>query len=69
MGAGAAFDVGSDLQARARASLAQIEGRIGLPGLRDRVEVVRDRWGIPHIRAASQDDLFFAQGFVRPDLS
>src|SRR5437899_832378 len=27
--------------------------------------IVRDRGGIPHIYAASQDDLFFAQGFVQ----
>ncbi len=33
-------------------------------GLHGPVEVVRDRWGIPHIYAASDEDLFFAQGFV-----
>ena len=49
----------------ARESLAQIDGRIALPGLRDSVEVVRDRWGVPHIYAKNMDDLFFAQGFVQ----
>jgi penicillin amidase len=49
----------------ARGSLAQIEGTVSLRGLRDRVEVVRDRWGVPHIFAANTDDLFFAQGFVQ----
>ena len=34
-------------------------------GLRAPVRVVRDRWGIPHITAENQDDLFFAQGFVQ----
>jgi len=29
------------------------------------VRVVRDRAGVPHIHAASQEDLFFAQGFVQ----
>jgi penicillin amidase len=29
------------------------------------VRIVRDRWGIPHIYAQTQDDLFFAQGFVQ----
>ena len=29
------------------------------------MRVVRDRWGIPHIYASSQDDLFLAQGFVQ----
>jgi penicillin amidase len=34
-------------------------------GLRAPVEVVRDRWGVPHIYAANEHDLFFAQGFVQ----
>ena len=42
----------------------QIEGEIRVPGLRDAVEVIRDRWGVPHIYAATLDDLFVAQGFV-----
>ncbi|MBI2941002.1 MAG: penicillin acylase family protein, partial [Chloroflexi bacterium] len=28
------------------------------------VQVVRDRWGVPHVYAATFDDLFFAQGYV-----
>jgi penicillin G amidase len=35
-----------------------------LPGLDGLVDVFRDRWGIPHVRAGSTADLFFAQGFV-----
>jgi len=34
-------------------------------GLRAKVTVTRDQWGIPHIVAANTDDLFFAQGFVQ----
>jgi penicillin amidase len=34
-------------------------------GLSAPVRVVRDRWGVPHIFAEAQDDLFFAQGFVQ----
>jgi penicillin amidase len=34
-------------------------------GLRAPVDVVRDRWGVPHIYAANEHDLFFAQGFVQ----
>ena len=49
----------------ARASLSTIDGRITLPGLRDTVEVIRDRWGVPHIYARNVPDLFFAQGFVQ----
>jgi penicillin amidase len=49
----------------AKSSLAQIDGRIALKGLRDSVEIIRDRWGVPHIYARNIDDLFFAQGFVQ----
>jgi penicillin amidase len=48
----------------ARTSLATLEGTISVPGLTDEVEVLRDRWGVPHIYARNQDDLFFAQGYV-----
>lgn len=36
---------------------------IRLAGLELAAEIRVDRWGIPHIRAESRDDLFFAQGF------
>jgi penicillin amidase len=48
----------------ARNALSKIEGEIALEGLTEEVEVLRDRWGIPHIYARSVEDLFFAQGFV-----
>ncbi len=54
----------ADLEARARAVLAQTSGTIELAGLARPVEVLRDEWGVPHIFAESQEDLFFAQGFV-----
>jgi penicillin G amidase len=54
----------NDLETRARAALAQTSGTIELAGLAKPVEVLRDAWGVPHIFAASQEDLFFAQGFV-----
>lgn len=28
------------------------------------IEVLRDQWGVPHIYAASTEDLFYAQGYV-----
>jgi penicillin amidase len=52
-------------EALARSSLAQVEGTITLSGLDERVEVIRDTWGVPHIYAANLDDLFLAQGFVQ----
>ena len=42
-----------------------LEGTLKVPGLRGRVEVLRDRWGVPHIYAQRDEDLFFAQGFVQ----
>ena len=34
-----------------------------LSGLREPVEILTDRWGIAHIYATNQHDLFFAQGY------
>jgi penicillin amidase len=49
---------------QAKSVLAQLDGEIRLPGLRQPVEVVRDRWGIAHLYARNTEDLFFAQGFI-----
>lgn len=35
-----------------------------VPGLQSSVEVVRDPWGLNHIYAQNQHDLFFAQGYA-----
>jgi penicillin amidase len=45
-------------------SLPQEEGEIRLGGLGKPVEVLRDAYGIPHIRAASLEDATYALGFV-----
>lgn len=52
------------LAARAHAALSATQGKIQLKGLHQPVDVLRDRWGVPHIYAQDQHDLFFAQGFV-----
>jgi penicillin G amidase len=52
------------LRAEARRVLATTSGSFKLKGLSDTVEVIRDRWGVPHIFARNEEDLFFAQGFV-----
>jgi penicillin amidase len=57
-------DTAEELLAKARRVLAQLEGKISVPGLKESVEVLRDRHGVPHIYARNQDDLFFAQGFI-----
>lgn len=35
-----------------------------LRGLDGQVEIIRDRYGVPHCRAVTEHDAFFAQGFV-----
>ncbi len=47
-----------------RRFLPQTEGSVRIAGLKGTVEIVRDRWGVPHIYAGDEDDLFFAQGYV-----
>src|SRR3954447_13664082 len=37
---------------------------ITLPGLKQPIEILRDRWGVPHIYAQNADDLFFANGYI-----
>jgi penicillin G amidase len=36
---------------------------LSVAGLAEPVEILRDRWGISHIYARNENDLFFAQGF------
>ncbi|MBV9669557.1 MAG: penicillin acylase family protein, partial [Acidobacteriales bacterium] len=47
-----------------RSALPQIDGTISAPGLSAPVAVARDEHGIPHITAANELDLAYAQGFV-----
>jgi penicillin amidase len=54
----------AELKALAKQSLSKIEGEISVPGVKEPVEVVRDKWGVTHIFAKNQDDMFFAQGYV-----
>ncbi|MFP5264069.1 MAG: penicillin acylase family protein [Blastocatellia bacterium] len=42
-----------------------VSGTIGLPFLQAPVEILRDKWGIPHIFAQNSRDLFFSQGYVQ----
>lgn len=48
----------------ARSKLAQTRGTLHLSGLHAPVEVIRDRWGVPHIYGRGIHDVLFAQGFV-----
>ncbi len=47
-----------------RESLPQLDGSVSISGLSAPVTVQRDTHGVPHIRAASLDDLIIAQGYV-----
>jgi penicillin amidase len=42
---------------------AQTENTVQVRGLTERVEILHDRWGIAHIYARNEADLFFAQGY------
>src|SRR5215831_9977158 len=45
------------------AGLASAE-TVKTTGLEKPVEILRDRWGVPHIYASTVHDLFFAQGYI-----
>jgi penicillin amidase len=45
--------------------VAQVSGTMAVDGLVAPVRIVRDTWGVPHIYAQNEADLFFAQGFVQ----
>ena len=47
-----------------RRSFPQVKGDIQVNGLDGPVDIYRDEFGIPHIYAATEHDLFFAQGYV-----
>lgn len=53
-----------NLRARATNALSRIRGTLAVPGLEKPVTVLRDQWGVAHIFAQDQHDLFFAQGYV-----
>ncbi len=48
-----------------RSSFPQTDGDIAVPGLDQRVQVLRDGSGIPQVYASTSHDLFYAQGFTQ----
>jgi penicillin amidase len=48
----------------AASPIAAAQDTLRAPGVREPVEIVRDRWGINHIYARNEHDLFFAQGYA-----
>ena len=47
-----------------KAALPDVESEQKLRGIVSEATIYRDRWGIPHITADNESDLFFAQGFA-----
>ncbi len=47
-----------------RRPLPRTNGKITVSGLHGAVEIRRDRWGVPHIYAEHNEDLFYALGYV-----
>jgi penicillin amidase len=45
-------------------SLPQLEGSLAVPGLNAPVEIVRDEWGVPRIRAESAEEAHLGLGFA-----
>jgi penicillin amidase len=52
------------LRVAEKAALPVLDGDLQVSGLSAPVTVRRDAHGVPHIEAATQDDLFVAQGYV-----
>ena len=44
--------------------LPKAKGKLHLQGLHEPVEVLTDSYGVPHIYAHNEDDLYFAQGYM-----
>lgn len=54
----------SAVKRKAKNALPLTSGEIIVPGVSKPVEVIRDKWGVPHIYASNFNDLLFAQGYV-----
>jgi len=48
----------------ARTRVPSLDGTVVSDALEDEVRVVRDEWGIPHIKAQNETDAYFALGYV-----
>jgi hypothetical protein len=48
-----------------RKPLTKTQGTLQVPGLQAPVEIIRDKWGVPHIYAANSHDLTSVRSGVR----
>ena len=53
------------LKGMSKKRLSKIEGEISLQGLKNKVRIIRDTAGCPHIYAKNMEDVAFAQGYVQ----
>ena len=44
--------------------LPPYQGELSLPGLKSPVDVFTDEFGVPHVFAENEDDLFFTAGYL-----
>ena len=48
----------------AKNAFPQVSGTETIKGIQDEVEILWDKWGIPHIYAKSMEDAYFTQGYI-----
>ena len=53
-----------DLLKIAKEAFPPTEGSEVLEGAKEEIEILWDKWGIPHIYAKSINDAYFAQGYL-----
>ena len=46
-----------------RRPLPKWSGNLSVNGISAPIEIATDRWGVPHVRAQTPEDLWFGQGF------
>lgn len=47
-----------------RRPLPKKKGQLRMPELHEAVEIITDRFGVPHIYAQNEDDLYLSQGYI-----
>lgn len=62
--AGIAGIGGGAYYALIRRPLPRRQGKLRVRGLHQAIEIITDRYGVPHIYAQNEDDLYFAQGYI-----
>ncbi|MBY8990989.1 MAG: penicillin acylase family protein [Candidatus Lokiarchaeota archaeon] len=48
----------------AKNAFPQVSGTETIKGIEDEVEILWDKWGVPHIYARSMEDAYFTQGYI-----